>query len=153
MVNLDVIIKKIRNLYPGSYNWPELSYRLEVRLKECLRGFPGIGFSDISLIEFKNLLPDDLWILDTELLTRSRILDNAPIMFSSVDKKNNIYRVEGIGCQEDSRDPLRKSIRWMDLHSPEVSPDDLVIRVDCRPTENGGPGYYYFFKAYRDQRP
>ena len=78
--------------------------------------------------------------------------DEAPIMFRSLDR--DIGYIEGIGCGIDSkRDPFRNKFKWQDIVVlPKIDANSLVLRVDARPTLNGGPGYYYFFKSYRDFR-
>lgn len=162
MINLDTVIKFIRTKcpYPDLQKeyWPEWSYNTMKKIKECLVGFPGIGLNDVSLLLFKDLdLSQDIWIFDNELHyhgNEERIGDEAPLMLAPGPKPGN-FIIEGIGAQFDGGDIERKKKRWKDVFSfstPFPTEDSMVLRIDCRPTIHGGPGYYYFFKAYRDQR-
>lgn len=159
MINLDTIIKFVRARSRDN-NWPDYSYNLLAKIKECLLGFPGISLNDVSLMTYEDInINRDIWILDEDLsywMSEERTGDSSPLMLSPDPQIPGSLIVEGIGCLLDSRDLDRKNIRWKD-HYPDNYPmpfsQDVVLRVDCRPTDNGGPGYYYFFKAYRDQRP
>ena len=73
--------------------------------------------------------------------------------------RENKAVIFGIGSGMDSiRDPDRIKFRYGDkinfidvLNIPIET--TIVYRVDVRPNEYGGAGYYYFERAYRDQRP
>lgn len=151
MVNDDILIKCSRNR-GHKYTWPEQVNRMKSRMMEMKLGFPGIGNDHISLVEFSTIKPGDYFIYDPYVELGSGVGDEAPIMFRVLDD-GNCY-IEGIGCGSDSqRDPDRIRFRWRDVVTPPPLPSDfLVFRVDTRPTLNGGPAYYYFFKSYRDFR-
>lgn len=151
MVNDDILIKYSR-ARGHSIDWPEQTRVMKERLKEMKLGFPGIGNDHISLIPVSKLNLGDIFIYDPYIESSARG-DEAPIMLRIIDSDGYCY-VEGIGCGEDLlRDPDRIKIRWKDeVPFPPINEDFLVYRVDVRPTMNGGPGYYYFFKSYRDFR-
>lgn len=150
MINTDTLIKICRNR-GYKIDWPEQVNKMKLRLNEIKLGFPGIRNDHLSLIEIKDLIPGDIFIYDN-FIESDRIRDDAPIMLRFLENKN--CYIEGIGCGLDSiRDPKRTLFKWKDEVSfPLVPYNFLVYRVDVRPTENGGPGYYYFFKSYRDFR-
>lgn len=149
MVNVDTIIKVVRERgYKTS--WPDETRYVMERLKFIKLGFPGIRNDHLSFIEFKNIKSGEIFIFDHYL--EKGVGDEAPIMLKMINPRT--FFVEGIGIGEDSvRDPDKVLIKWRDTISYDISPDSLVLRVDVRPTLNGGPGYYYFFKSYRDFRP
>lgn len=150
MINDDILIKFARNRGHRE-DWPEQVNIMKNRLLEMRLGFPGIRNEHLSLVQFKAIQRDDIFIYD--LYTESQIRgDEAPLMLKSLGSDQ--YYVEGIGCGVDSkRDPDRLKIRWKDtIYIPDIPEESLVEKVDIRPTLNGGPGYYYFFKAYRDNR-
>lgn len=151
MVNDDVLIKFAWNT-GHKEDWPDFVMAMKNRMTEMKLGFPGIGNNDITLVRFGELIQGDLFIYDPYVMVPEGVLyDEAPIMFQILE--NNCFYVEGIGKGDDSRDPLRIKIRWRDTLPPiPIQPDFPVFRVDSRPTMNGGPAYYYFFKAYHDQR-
>jgi len=151
MVNDDVLIKFAWNSGHKS-DWPDFVMAMKNRMTDMKLGFPGIGNNDITLINFGSLVPGDLFIHDPYInVPNGVIYDDAPIMYQILED-HNLY-VEGIGKGDDSRDPLRINIRWRDVLPPiSLDPSFPVFRVDSRPTMNGGPAYYYFFKAYHDQR-
>lgn len=159
MINIDVIIKIVREMSPGDENWPVYSRILFNRIKECLQGFPGLGFDDVSLMTTTTFLSTkyDRWIEDKELMnwTGERVTDVAPTMYRKFTNIGVI--IDGIGCQKDlSRDPERIKYRWRDLVENPLNtyhPYELLLVVTCNPRKDGGPGYYYFYKAYRDRRP
>lgn len=150
MVNDDVLIKFA---WKSGYtlNWPDIVIAMKNRMTEMKLGFPGIGNNDITLVKFGSLNVGDLFIHDPYIIPSDVIGDDAPIMYQILED-HRLY-VEGIGKGDDSRDPLRLKIRWRDILPPiYLDPGFPVFRVDSRPTMNGGPAYYYFFKAYHDQR-
>lgn len=151
MINEDVLIKLERSR-GHKYDWPTQVIKMWNRLITMKIGFPGIGNKHMTLIEFKDVKKDDLFIYDPYVELGDNVGDEAPIMFRSLG--DNKYYIEGIGCGIDSiRDPERKLIRWMDtVEGLNIPRDFLVHRVESRPTLNGGAGYYYFFRAYRDGR-
>ena len=152
MVNDDVLIKYAW-ISGHKSDWPDFVMAMKNRMTEMKLGFPGIGNNDITLVEFNTLKPGDLFIYDPYINVPSGIVyDEAPVMYQILED-NRLY-VEGIGKGDDSiRDPLRLNIRWRDVLPPMIlDPTFPVFRVDSRPTMNGGPAYYYFFKAYHDQR-
>lgn len=160
MINIDVIIKIVRERNPRDDNWPLYVRLLYKRIKECLQGFPGIGMDDVSLTTYSDCTRTKYgrWIEDMELMNYKnpeRITDTAPTMYRRWN--DEICIIDGIGCQWDlTRDPERLNYRWRDMvKSPLITcnPNDLVLIVTCNPDVHGGAGYYYFYRAYRDQRP
>lgn len=151
MINDDVLIKYAYKRGHAE-DWPDFVMKMRERLGQVKLGFPGIGNDDLSLIEFKKIKPGDLFIYDTYIETPDMLCDDAPIMFKLEDDGRTAY-IEGIGKGPDTRDPWRNKIRWRDtITLPPINPEFLVYRVNSRPTMNGGPAYYYFFKAYHDNR-
>lgn len=151
MVNDDILIKYSRKR-GYKYTWPEQVVKMKARMMEMKLGFTGIGNNHISLIEFKDLKEGDIFIYDPYVESGNGTGDEAPLMLRILPS-GDCY-IEGIGCGWDSeRDPDRIKFRWKDvIPMPSLDPSFLVFRVDIRPTLNGGPGYYYFFKSYRDLR-
>lgn len=156
MINDDIIIKWERSRGHRS-DWPLLVNQFKDRLREMKLGFPGIGDDHLSIVRFDNIRVDDIFIFDPYIETSAHG-DLAPIMFRCMSMNldlDGFYRIEGIGRGFDlTRDPDRINYRWGDeKYIPKLAPNDFpVLRVDVRPTLNGGPGYYYFFKSYRDFR-
>lgn len=150
MINLDTIIKIVRTRgYKDT--WPEQTRYILSRLEEIKSGFPGIRNDHLSIIPYNKILEGDIFIYDSYLEKEPRLYDDSPIMLKLLP--NNLFYVEGIGRGLDLvRDPRRELIKWRDTISFSVPMDSLVLRVDVRPTLNGGPGYYYFFRSYRDYR-
>ena len=151
MVNDDILIKFSRKR-GHKYTWPDQVNLMKARMTEMKLGFPGIGNDHISLVEFRTIKPGDIFIYDPYIELGNGAGDEAPVMLRVLESGECF--VEGIGCGWDSvRDPGRTVIRWRDIVSmPPLDSNFLVFRVDIRPTLNGGPGYYYFFKSYRDMR-
>lgn len=150
MINDNVLIKTER-ARGHKYDWPDIVIAMKERMKEMKLGFPGIGNDHMSLVTFDQIKEGDLFIWDIYCESFYRG-DEAPILFKKLPDSR--YEIEGIGYGIDSeRDPDRINYRWKDIKdSVDISPGTLVFRVDVRPSLNGGPGYYYFFKSYRDQR-
>lgn len=151
MINDSVLIRIVR--FRGHRTtWPEAVRLLKERLKEVKLGFPGLGNDHLSLVPFKNIKEGDLFIWDPYLEYPTREGDEAPLLLNWLRGRD--VRIDGIGCGIDSvRDPDRIKLRWMDMiEMPPIDPEALVLRVDVRPTLNGGPGYYYFFRSPRDFR-
>jgi len=150
MINDSVLIKYER-ARGHKTDWPEIVIQMKERMKEMKLGFPGLGNDHMSLVTFENIKVGDwfIWDLYGESMTRG---DEAPLLLNYLEPGK--ARIEGIGCGIDSvRDPDRIKYRWMDIIDlPNIPNDFLVFRVDVRPTLNGGPGYYYFYKSYRDFR-
>lgn len=151
MINDDTLIK-IERSRGHKHTWPEQVIKMRERMISMKLGFPGLGNDHLSLVEYKDIQKDDVFIYDPYVELGNNAGDEAPIMFR--DLGSGKYYIEGIGCGVDSiRDPFRNKIRWMDIvDKPKLPENFLVFRVDVRPTLNGGPGYYYFFKAFRDNR-
>ena len=151
MVNDDILIKYSRKR-GHKYDWPDQVNKMKYRMMEMKLGFPGIGNDHISLVEFSTIKPGDYFIYDPYVESGNGTGDEAPMMLRVLPNGDCV--IEGIGCGWDSqRDPDRTKFRWKDIvPMPPLDPNFLVFRVDIRPTLNGGPGYYYFFKSYRDQR-
>ena len=154
MINDDILIKLARSRGHRD-DWPEYVRNFRKRLLECKLGFPGLGNDHITILNASELdFSNDLWIYDPFLETK-RFRDDAPMMLSGIPRLGK-FRIEGIGNLMDlQRDPDRINFRWKDIIDlpAEIKPDMLVLRVYVRPTFTGGPGYYYFFKSFRDNRP
>ena len=154
MVNIDILAKRAREKSSG--NWPELAYSDFIELEQIKSGFPGIGSDHITIVDFKDIKEKDIFIYSEASITGR---DEAPLMLMKLPNvilPENEYLIIGIGKGEDSkRDPQRLKLRWRDcIEKPALLvPGVKVFRVDVRPTLNGGPGYYYFFRSYRDFRP
>lgn len=151
MINDNVLIKTER-ARGHKEDWPEIVIQMRERLNEVKLGFPGLGNDHLSLVPFSQIKVGDWFIWDLYLESYSRSGDEAPLFLNYLEEGK--ARIEGIGCGIDSkRDPDRLKFRWMDVISlPPISENTLVLRVDVRPTLNGGPGYYYFYRSYRDFR-
>ena len=151
MVNDDILIKFARKR-GHSKTWPDQVNLMKSRMNDMKLGFPGIGNDHLSLIEFKDVREGDIFIYDPYIESGTNSGDEAPIMLKVLED-NKCY-IEGIGCGLDSiRDPERIKFRWRDIiDMPNIEGNFLVFRVDPKPTLNGGPGYYYFYKSYRDFR-
>lgn len=152
MINDDVLIKTARRRgYKDT--WPEQVMRMRNRMTEMKLGFSGIGNDHMSLVEFKTIGPGQIFIYDPYVESGSGTGDEAPMMLKVLEDGKSCY-ILGIGVGLDSqRDPDRTKFRWRDtIPMPPIPEDFLVFRVDVKPCLNGGPGYYYFFKSYRDFR-
>lgn len=151
MVNDDILIKFARKR-GYSKTWPDQVNRMKIRMTEMKLGFTGIRNDHLSLVEFKDIQPGNIFIYDPYVESGSGTGDEAPIMLKVLED-GSCY-VEGIGIGLDSqRDPDRTRIRWRDIvPMPPIDPNFLVFRVEIKPSLNGGPGYYYFFRSYRDLR-
>lgn len=151
MVNDDILIKYARRRGYAT-TWPEQVRQMKSRMTDMKLGFPGIGNDHLSLVEYKDLGPSDIFIYDPYVEIPAG--DEAPMMLRCLPDEPGMCIIEGIGCGLDlQRDPARTVYRWQDkISMPPLSPGFLVFRVDPRPTLNGGPAYYYFFKSYRDFR-
>jgi len=151
MINDDVLIKYSRQR-GFNVTWPEQVIKMKLRMTEMKLGFPGIGNDHLSLVEYKDIKKDDIFIYDPYVELGNNVGDEAPLMLRVLG--NNKCYIEGIGCGIDSlRDPERLKFRWKDIIDlPNLPQNFLVFRVEPRPTLNGGPAYYYFFKSYRDFR-
>lgn len=151
MVNDDVLIKLSR-ARGHSTTWPDQVNRMKSRMLEMKLGFPGIGNDHLTIVEYGKLKGDEIFIYDPYI--ESDYGDEAPMMLRFLPDSPGNCVIEGIGCGCDSeRDPERIRFRWKDIIPlPPLHSEFLVYRVDPRPTMNGGPGYYYFFKSYRDFR-
>lgn len=152
MINDDTLIKIVRNR-GFKYNWPEQVIRMKKQLTNIKLGFPGIGNNHLSIVEFNDIKVNDIFIVDDNFEFDYKT-DNAPLMLKKLNK--NQYYIEGIGCGLDSvRDPERIKFRWKDIITDDnlIDPNYLVLRVEARPKYLiGGPAYYFFYKAYRDNR-
>ena len=150
MVNDDVLIKYER-ARGHKEDWPEQVMKMKMRLEEVKLGFPGIRNDHLSLVPVSIIQRGDIFIWDPYFECDKKG-DLAPLMLRN--DGSGMFYVYGIGIGDDSeRDPERIKIRWQDtiqLGDNGPGQDDLVYRVDVRPSTVGGPGYYYFFKSYRD---
>lgn len=151
MINDDILIKYARKR-GYKKTWPDQVNRMKTRMTEMKLGFMGIGNDHLSLVEFQIIKEGNIFIYDPYVESGSGTGDEAPLMLK-VLPEGKCY-IEGIGVGLDSqRDPDRIRFRWRDtIPMPNLDPEFLVYKVEVRPTLNGGPGYYYFFKSYRDFR-
>lgn len=151
MINDDILIKVVRSR-GHLRDWPDEVVKMKTRMYNMRLGFPGIRNDHLSLIEFKDIKVGEMFIYDPYIELGDGVGDEAPMMLR-VLPENKCY-IEGIGCGLDSRrDPYRLKFRWQDtVDMPPLDPHFLIQRVEVRPDLNGGPGYYYFFKSYRDFR-
>lgn len=152
MVNKDVLIKVARNR-GFVHNWPDQVNYMRERLKQIKLGFPGLRNDHFDLIELKDVKDGDLFIIDPYIESVTDSNDTAPILYKLEGSK---LIIEGIGKGLDLTDEYRTKRRWKDeLDSSSLNNmprNSLVLRVNVRPKLTGGPGYYYFFKSYRDMR-
>ncbi|MBP3732173.1 MAG: hypothetical protein J6I84_02895 [Bacilli bacterium] len=151
MINDDTIIK-IERLRGFKRTWPEQTNRVKSRLQWVREGFPGIRNDHLDLTTYARIKTGSLYIWDPYLEKGFGFGDEAPLMLK--DLGNGKSEVIGIGKGSDSkRDPTRTLIRWKDIiPTPIIAPSELVLRVNPKPTLNGGSAYYYFYKSPRDQR-
>lgn len=163
MINDDILIKFVRE---GNYSqdWPEQVRIIKERLKEMKKGFPGIGNDSMTLTKYGNLITGEIFIIDPFIDSLVREESVTPTMFYWLTPE--VFRIEGIGRGLDlERDPERLRYRWKDCVGPKLVEecfnyassyrpiqDFPVLKVDVRPTPNGGPGYYYFYRSPRDLR-
>ena len=152
MIVVGSVIKLVRNSRGIKTDWPRYVRAFLDRLDEIKLGFPGLGNDHLTIAKYGTIREGDYFIFDECICDLTRSNDNAPILYRAVKDKKAV--IEGIGCGLDStRDPDRIKLRWKDVvNLPSASPEFPVLRVDVRPTLNGGPAYYYFYKAYRDNR-
>lgn len=148
MIDNGKLIKTVRSR--GFIDWPEKVKQLINRLSECKLGFPGIGNNHISLLELNQIGVGDIFIYDPYLTSDTRGDDYVPYLLEKLSTPRK-YLIHGIGKGLNKKDPERL-IRWKDTIELTIRPDELVLRVDVRPKETGGPGYFYFYRSYRDQR-
>lgn len=132
MVDVNVLIKVTRKL--GILDWPTQVNYMRLHLEEMLKGFPGIGLGHLTLIEYKDLLEDDIYIYDPSILSENT---ETPMMI-----KEGV--IIGIGCGSNTGKLPG------DKFNKDISPTLLVLRVDCRPKDTGGAGYYYFYKSKKN---
>lgn len=132
MVDVNTLIKIVREL--KIIDWPDQVNYMRLHLEELLKGFPGIGLGHLSLVKFKDLLKTDTYIYDPSIMSKQV---GTPMMIT----KDIII---GIGCGPFTG---KKPTERVELDIPD---NQLVLRVDCRPKETGGPGYFYFFKSKKD---
>ena len=153
MIGPDVLIKYVRSHEEyRKGDWPSEVIRLLKRLSEIKLGFPGIKSSHLSLVRREDIKDDDIFIVDTEFYTGKIDAFFCPKMYTKLPNSPH-YQVSGIGCGLDLGDIRRQKIRYKDIVSSDQIPNiPVVLRVDVRPTLDGGPGYYYFFRSYRDFR-
>lgn len=163
MINDDILIKYVRQ---ADYvlDWPEQVRIIKERLEELKEGFPGLGNDCLSLIQYKDLRTGDIFIIDPFIDSEIRRDTAAPTMFYWLTPE--VFRVEGIGRGLDlERDPDRLRYRWKDCVGLKMVEECFgyapfykfvlnfpILKVDVRPTPNGGPGYYYFYRSPRDLR-
>lgn len=161
MINDDIIIKKFRE--KGFSDWPERTRNFKSRLSECLKGFPGIGLNDLTLIDGVFDPHEFPVIVDRWLWSPSRETDDAPLMIRATTRSDASWKIEGIGCQTDmNRDPLRQ-IRWQNTYIWRWFeewglfnynwPWLVVTGKGIKKSGQAGSTYHYFSRCLRDQRP
>lgn len=171
MVNFDVFIKYIRTNFPESKytNWPELVNSMRFRLDEVKEGFPGIRSDHLELTNIKSIITKtdndfrksskkeiiEYFIYDPYVYGQPAVDDYAPVMIKACIRPNNDikFSIFGIGKSLDLSDPDRniKSLN-KEIDLEDFNENLPVYKVTVRPDVHGGPGYYYFFRAYKDQR-
>lgn len=146
MVNDEVLIKISRSF--GYKDWPHQVNIMKDRLSDLKLGFPGVRNEHMTIFPFKDIVDGDIFIYDPGFFTGA--IDEAPVMLKVNGKSATI---EGIGKGWDFFDPDRILRRWNDvIDIPPINQEWPVYRIDIKPDLNGGPGYYYFLKSYRDFR-
>ena len=151
MINDDILIKFSRSR-GHKFDWPQHVRYMRNRLYDVKLGFPGIKNDHIDLVTMSDIQPGDYFIIDPYLESMN-VGSQAPKMFKLLD--NGKYSIEGIGYGLDIDDPDRNKYRYKDIISTipfNINENSLCIRVNVRPDLTGGPGYYYFYKSYRDFR-
>lgn len=163
MINDDILIKySIQRLnekhFPSSKinNWVDYTRLLLKQIHECMLGFPGIGYGDITIIRPCDVTPNIRIILDDNLDCNCGTMntDHAPILGIVREKKEEkiIFEIEGIGCGYDfTRDPFR-NLQWRDIIEVNINNYQTILRMDSKPRNNGGSVYYYYNKHTRDSR-
>lgn len=152
MINDDILIKFSRQR-GHKEDWPQHVRFMRNRLYDLKLGFPGLKNDHIDLVLFQDIGVGDYFIVDP-YLEMMDIGDKAPKMFKLLE--NGMYSIEGIGIGLDLDDPDRRMYRYKDiipvLPFNNINGNSLCIRINVRPDLTGGPGYYYFYKSYRDFR-
>lgn len=136
MIDNNTLIKIVRSL--KIIDWPDQVNYMRLHLKSLLRGFPGIGLGHLTLIKYKDLLKNDIFIYDPAIMYECPNPTTPPIMI-----KNS--KVVGIG-----EGPFTGIHVDDDITNLTIDPDSLILRVDCRPKPTGGAGYFYFYKSKRN---
>lgn len=141
MVNEDTVIKIIRN-EEKIEDWPRMSFLMLTCWRDILAaGFPGIGFPSVTLVRFDKIKPGDIFIAAIDSNYEE---ETAPKMWEMIDPST--LKIVGIGCGHSSK-------KLGDYYTPQGNIHTYyTLRVDCRPTENGGPGYHYFYRTDKDFR-
>ena len=139
MVTFDSFIKHIRSFQEHKKDWPEYVNSMRFRFNKVKTGFPGINDDHVDLVSYS--------VLDIGLDSNNT---DAPMRLQILKDE---FLILGIGNESDiDRDPDRIKFRVGDTIDFNLNKDYPIYRVNVRPTKEGGPGYYYFYKAYRDQR-
>ena len=132
MVDNNTLIKIVRS--QGILNWPDQVNYMRLHLKKLLKGFPGIGQGHITLVKFRDIMEDDIYIYDPSIF---KVAVGTPIMIQG-------SKILGIGMGTATGKHLNDEINLT------INPEEFVYRVDCRPKITGGAGYFYFYKSKRD---
>ena len=155
MINDNLIIKLVRQNELFKDFWPERVLDIKNKLKLIReRSLPGLDNNCLSLIRFK-----DIKVGDIIVYLRGK---NPLFVFEVVNFSNNklVSKLINIGEGIDFEDfylqievdKYCQEIAESDFKSDNYLFDDWVIKIDARPTINGGPGYYYFFRTPKDLR-
>lgn len=150
MVTFDSFIKHIRSFQEHKKDWPEYVNSMRFRFNKVKTGFPGINDDHVDLVSYSVLDIGDIFIYDSNIYGLDSNNTDAPMMLQILKGE---FLILGIGNESDiDRDPDRIKFRVGDTINFNLNKDYPIYRVNVRPTKEGGPGYYYFYKAYRDQR-
>lgn len=152
MVNNEVLVKYIRSGRSKTWSptdWPDGVLELTDQIKEALRGFPGIGLTDISVLDRPVIVGERVFLIP-ELDGNEPGSDVAPMLVTYLSPGR--LRVDGIGRGDCFRwDPDRR-VRWGTEHLWGLPDYHMILRLDSVPKPDGGPMYYYFEKSLRDYR-
>lgn len=162
MINTDTLVKYTRRAISSGKmrmtNWVDYTRLLREQIIYIIQGFPGIGMTDISVLQNTGIQNGDRVILDDNLDYNCGRLDtdHAPILgvITNLDPGSGNFEleIEGLGKGTDfSRDPDRL-LRWGNRITLNLGSWPTILRVDSKPRPDGGPLYYYFMKHCRDSR-
>lgn len=151
MVNDDILIKTERGR-GHKRDWPQWVRAMRARMRELKVGFPGLGNDHMDLVEFRDIEEGEEFIWDLYLESLERSGDEAPLLLKKLPLGKAL--IDGIGEGLDSKRDPDRLMRWMDvIDLPEIPDNFLVLRLNIKPSVwSGGPGYFYMYKQFRDNR-
>lgn len=165
MINDDIIVKISQTLYLPSINgnqlpdWIKCARVLRGRIEDIKKGFPGIGDDDLSLrlLGFTDLT-NLRFIYDSILMRLSEDLNyDQSFAFSNLPAPRLVYnfpdiKVMGIGEGLDLCDVSRNCLIGSSISLDFSNQKGVILVLESKAHENGGPAYYYFNKVVRDLR-